>query len=233
MAIKVDNYVTFVSLLPNNASFTIGSYYDEQGNRYYLNGGEDEMGKMIPYKVKFTRNKRHVRFHKDKTDSEGNNFVEFLRNHPRCLGSHHGNPKETCWFKEADSEKDAEVALKDFELKNQAETVALNLKDAELDRVASVLGFTGSKSVIHSNIVHYASKDPKGFLEKIKDPNLEYESMMRKGLAEKVITKRGFRFTFNEVHLGNTEDEVVSKLAADKDLFGAIKKAVQLASGSK
>jgi hypothetical protein len=233
MAIKVQNYVTFVSLLPKNAAFTVGSYYDNVGNRFFLHGGENDKGDVIPYKIKFTRNKRHVRFHKDKVDSNNINYVWFLRNHPRCLGSPFNLPAELCWFKEADSEKDAEIALKDFELKNQAETYALNLKGDEFERVAALLGFQGNKSVVHSNIVHYASKDPSGFLEKIKDPNMKFESMMRKALAEKVITKRGFRFTYNDVHLGNNEQEVITKLAEDKELFKAIEKAVQVSSGSK
>ena len=233
MAIKVEDYVTFVSLLPTNAAFSIGTYYNELGERQFIHGGVNEKGDDVPYKVKFSRSKRHVRFHKDKVDKYGTNFVEYLRNHPRCLGSPWGTPKELCWFKEADSEKDAKVAFEDYKVRNAAENYALSLKGKELDRVASVLGFRGNPSVVHTNILHYASKDPQGFLEKVKDPNLEYEALMRDALSSKVITRRGFRYTYNDVHLGNDEQAVVKKLAEDKDLSEAIKKATSVASGTK
>lgn len=233
MAIKVDDYVTFVSLLPTNAAFSIGVYYDEVGERKYIFANTNERGDDVPYKVKFNRSKRHVRFHKDKVDKYGTNFVEWLRNHPKCVGSPFGTPLELCWFKEADSEKDAKVAFEDYKIRNTAENYALSLKGTELSRVASVLGFSGSESITHTNILHYASKDPKGFLEKVKDPNLEYEAMFRDALSEKVITKRGFRYVYNEVHLGNDEDSVIAKLAEDKDLSDVIKKAISSASGKK
>jgi hypothetical protein len=230
---QVDQYVTFVSLLPTNAAVTIGPYTDSIGNYFFLHGSTNDRGEDVPYKVKFKRSKRHVRFHKDKKDKYGTSFVTWLRNHPRCAGSPFGLPEDLCWFKEANSEKDAKIAFEDYKIRNTAENYVLSLKGKELERVASVLGFSGSASVIHTNILHYASKNPAEFLSKVKDPNLEYEALFRDALSEKVISKRGFRFVYNEVHLGNDEEAVIAKLAEDKDLRLVIQKAISSASGKK
>lgn len=231
-SINVNNYVSFVSLLPTN-KFSLSTYEDHVGNKFFIHSGSlDQNGNPVPFKFKFTRSKRHLQFHKDKTDQNGINYVWFLRNHPRCLGSKFNLPKEMCWFKEEDSEKDAEIIIQSYENRNKAETYALNLKGAEFDRVASVLGFVGPKAVVHQKLIHYASKDPIGFLEKVKDPNMIYEALMRDALSTKVISKRGFRFTYNDIHLGNSEEDVIKRLAEDKDLRAVIQKSVGLAGKS-
>lgn len=221
---SIKRTVTFVSLLPNRASNTFYVYYDEEGTKHQLVQGVDKEGNDIPYRFKLGRDKRFVTIPTNKKDIYGNSYLDFLRNHPRNQNS--PGASKTPWFKELDSDKDATIALDSYMLRNKAENLALSLKGKELEEVYKVLGFSGEPKVKFHKLMQYASKNCSDFIERVEDPNRKAQALLRAGVDNKIITKRGFVYKYQDIVLGNDEGRAVTKIAEDKDLQEILEKAL-------
>ena len=219
--------VTFVSLLPNRASDTFYVYYDEEGTRHQMVQGVDKEGNDIPYRFKLGRDKRFITIPINKKDIYGNSYVDFLRNHPYNKNSPYAidNPS----FKELDSDKDAEIALDSYTLRNRAENLALSLKGKELEEVYKILGYSGEEKVKLHKLMQYASKNPSDFIEKVEDPNRKAQALLNAAIKNKIINKRGFVYKYQDIVLGNDEGRAVTKIAEDKDLQEILEKALSTA----
>jgi hypothetical protein len=230
MAKKVDNYVTFVASdkVKKNAGRSFGGYTDELGEKHYIAMGRDrQTGEDIEYRFKFSRDKRFITVPINKKDINGKSWVEFLRNHP--LNSDVRGGERMGWFKEMNSERDASVALESVKLRNKAENLALNLKPSEFDEVCKVLGFDGTEQVKLHKILQYATRNASDFIELVDDPNRKATSIFRSALANKIITKHGFRFVYRDTHVGNDEAKAIAKIAEDKDLQEVLSEALKKA----
>lgn len=230
MAKKVENYATFVALDPiiKNTSASFGTYYDEDGNKQSIVYSLDpRTGADVPYKFKFSRDKRFITVPLNKKDVNGNSVVQFLRNHPKNINS----PIQSgqAWFKEIDNERDAEIAISSVKIRNEAENKALSLKGEEFEEVSKVLGFTGDHKIKLHKILQYATKNPSDFLEVLGDPNRTARSLFEAAYKAKIITRKGFMFTYQDVHIGNDKDKAIIKIAEDKELQDILAKALKQA----
>jgi len=231
MAKNVNQYATFVALDPiiKNSVSAFGSFRDDDGNLRYISYIKDRDTKEdVPYKFKFNRDKRFFTVPVNKTDQNGENVVQFLRDHPLNATSPNavGNP----WFKELDNARDANVAIDSFKVRNEAENKAFGLKGAELLEVASSLGFSGdSDEIIFHKVLQFASKNPSEFLDSVADPNRGARAIFEDATKKKVITKHGFRIVYQDIHLGNSKDLAIAKIAEDKELQEVLKAAIKKA----
>lgn len=230
MAKPVDNYATFVALdaIIKNASSTFGTYENEDGQIKYISYNIDQRtGQDVVWKFKFTRDKRFITVPVNKKDANGNSVVEFLRNHP--LNANSENPSKAPWFKEIDNGRDAEVAIDSLKLRNEAENKALGLKAEELEEVCKVLGFSGDAKVKLHKLLQFATKNPTDFLSMVDDPNRRARALFESAYKNKIITRKGFMYQFQDVHIGNDKDKAIIKIADDKELqeilANALKKA--------
>lgn len=219
--------VTFVSLLPKRASNTFYVYYDEDGTKHQLVQGIDKDGIDIPYRFKLGRDKRFITVPINKRDIYNNSYVEFLRNHP--LNQNAPGASSAPWFKELDSDKDAEIALESYKLRHEAETLALGLSEGEREEVYKVMGISGEEKVKFHKLMQYASKNCSDFIEIVNDPNRKAKSIFKSAYANKIITKRGFVYRYQDTHIGNDEDKAIAKIAEDKDLREILEKALKKA----
>lgn len=230
MAKKVDNYATFVATdaIIKNTVCSFGTYYDEDGSkRQIVYNVDPRTGQDIPFKFKFSRDKRFITVPLNKMDSHGASVVEFLRNHP--LNSNSPNPSKSPWFKEIDNNRDAEVAIDSIVLRNQAENKAMSLKGDEFDEVVKVLGFSGEPKIKLHKVLQYATKNPSEFLEVVSDPNRRAVSLFEAAVKAKLITRKGFMYQYQEVHIGNDRDKAIIKIAEDKELQEILQKAIKQA----
>lgn len=223
---------TFVSLRPGRTT-TFHTYYDDEGNKHSLVLGLDSNGQEIPYRFKIGKDKRFLKVPLNKKDMNGNSYVEFLRNNPHNEGSPiAGND---IWYKELDTDKDAEIVIEDHALRNKAEGIALELASkkmkGDLDEICASLRIKGSDKVKVRKLLEYANAYPSDFIEMAGDPNRKFKALIETALEAKVIKKRGFRYVFNDEHLGNKESDAIDALSKDKDLVKAIEDALK-SSGS-
>ena len=233
MAKSIDNYVTFVALdsaaRRTNSSFP-ATFYDDNGQRKKLVlYKDDKTGEDVVYRFKFGRDKRHITFPKNKKDIYGESYVDFLREHP--LNQDSPIAKGSPWFKELDSEKDAEKALDSFEIRNKAENLALSLKGDVFEEVCKVFGFEGTPKIKLHKIMEYASRNPSDFIDRVEDPNRKPTSIFRSAVESKVIKKHGFRYVYGDVHIGNDEEKAIIKIAEDKELQSVLLDAIAKAGG--
>lgn len=230
MAKPVDNYATFVAMTPilKNASSSFGTFYDEDGNRKYITYSVDpRTGQDIVWKFKFGRDKRYITVPFNKKDSNGNSVVDFLRNHP--LNANSPYPDKNPWFKEIDNGRDAEIAIDSLRLRNDAENKALGLKAEELEEVCKVLGFTGDAKIKLHKVLQFATKNPTDFLTMVEDPNRSAKALFESAYKNKIITRKGFMYQFQEVHIGNDKEKAIIKIADDKELQEIIANALKKA----
>lgn len=230
MAKKVENYATFVALDPivKNTSASFGTYYDEDGNKKTIVYSLDpRTGADVPYKFKFSRDKRFITVPFNKKDMNGNSVVEFLRNHPKNANS----PIQfgQAWFKEIDNGRDAEIAINSVKIRNEAENRALSLKGDEFEEVAKVLGFSGDQKIKLHKILQYATKNPSDFLDVLGDPNRTARALFEAAYKHKIISRKGFMFTYQDVHIGNDKDKSIIRIAEDKELQEILSKALKQA----
>lgn len=231
MAKSIDNYATFVALdvIAGNASVNMPAvYYDEEGQRQRLVlFKDDKTGEDVIYKFKWSRDKRHITLPLNKKDIYGTSYVEFLREHP--LNKNSSISVDNPWFKELDDEKDAGKAIDSFKIRNEAEGKALSLKGKEFDEVCKVLGIEGKPSIMLHKLMEYASRNPSAFLEEVNNPNRRATALFRAAFASKIITKHGFRYVYQDTHIGNDEAKAITKIAEDADLQEVLEKALATA----
>jgi hypothetical protein len=231
MAKQVDNYVTFVALDPiiRNASASFSVYTEPStGDRKYISDRRDpKTGEDIMYRFKFGRDKRYITIPIKKSDINGVSWVEFLRNHPYNANSPIAvkNP----WFKELDNDRDAHVAIDSVKLRNKAENKAINLKESEVEEIAKVFGFSGTHDIKFHKILQYASKNPSDFLEQVEDPNRDARAIFNEAVKQKIIVKKGFRYIYQDAHIGNDADKSIIKISEDKELKQILSDAIKKA----
>lgn len=229
MTKKVNDYATFVALdaIVKNSSSTFTGFRDEDGTMRYIAASRDQNGNDVPYRFKFSKDKRFITVPLNKKDINGNSWVEFLRDHP--YNQHSPSARKAPWYKELDNDRDAEIAIDSFKLRNKAESIVLKLKGKEFDEVCNVLGFRGTDGVKLHKLMQYATRNPTSFLETFEDPNRRAAAVLRAALVAKVVIKHGFRYMFKDVHLGNDEEKAIAKVAEDKELLEAIQTATEKA----
>ncbi len=232
-----DNYVYFAYLRPNSHYSTNG-YENKDGDIIqvfdkvrYLKGGEKI---LIPKRFSFNkRSNRQLRIPLNAKDMHGNSIVEFLRNHPECEGSPNSKVNDqgqrlyAPWFKEVNSNRDAEIVLKQAKIKREAENLALGLDGDEFIEVCHSFGLSTSKETIaRHRLLEYAAADPTSFIENVNATERKPKAIFNEGVRIGTIKKRGYMYKWGDFDLGSTEKAVIERLLEDKKLFDQLSKAV-------
>lgn len=119
-------------------------------------------------------------------------------------------------YKAIDKEREAIKFELDRRSKRDAEDIAEALFGAELEEFALMAGFDPkamSPKTLWMEVVKFAEKDPKKFLEIYKSPTKMEHSTLKKGLASgaiSLILDKGY--TYNGLTLGFNEPEVIKFL---------------------
>ena len=223
------DYVVFQFTSPNNVSYGFKTYNNDRGQGVGFIEGKDKDGQPIYRRWKFDRDVRKISVHKDKTDLDGKNAVEFLRNSPNCKGSPNGiytpdgNQIEV-YFEEVNEAKAAAIGL-DFEVQRiDAQNAALKVKGQDFIDLCALIGiFNKDETVMRFALVDYAKNKPQSFLDIYNDSTRQLKSLVRRAIHENVFIKEGKKITWENALIGVDEDDAVASLKKDEQLLKAVK----------
>jgi hypothetical protein len=223
------DYVVFLFTSPLNRSFSFRTYNDEFGQVVGFINGYDKDQRPIYHRWKFESDTRKISVHKNKTDKNGTNAVEFLRNSPNCKGSQYGSYTHSgdqidIYFEEVNDAKTAGLALDLEQLRLDAQNTAFKVKGQDFIDLCALIGvFNKEETVMRFSLVDYAKNKPESFLELYKDPIRQLKSLIRRAVASNVFTKEARMITWENQLIGVDEEDAVNKLKHDENLLKAIK----------
>jgi hypothetical protein len=224
------DYVVFLFTSPSNRSFGFKTYTNELGQAVGFVNGYDKDKMPIYHRWRWDQDgSRLLPVHKNKTDQNKLNAVEFLRNSPNCLGSPRGTYSHTgeqmdVYFREVNEEKSAEIAL-DTEIKRmEAQNISLSVKGQEFVDLCALIGVINKEeSIMRFALYDFAKNKPEKFMELYSDPVRQLKSLLRRGVELGVITKEGKMYSWEKHFIGVDEDDAVLKLSKDEKLHKSIK----------
>lgn len=231
-------YVYFVLTRPTLSHYGFTSYQDEEGNIQMIINSKNN-GNIIPRRFSFSKKDRTMKIPTSQKDVDGNNVVEFLRNHPECEGSPNGRYIETedgqiqtnVFFKELNEGRDAKNAMEVRKLTTKAQNTALELDFEGLQEVGSLLGFKHKDfDILQFKLYEFARKKPHEFLDAVESPDRQARSLVKRGINKGVLSQRGKMVKWEDTVIGADEDDAVAAIMKDKKLYEAIEKNVKAVS---
>lgn len=217
--------VRFVIHVPRESQWQFRAQYnDENGDLKKLVVSKQNNKELLAM-IKWPAGKRIISIPENKKDINGVSYAEFIKNSPYCKGSPICDGDGV--FFEYNPKKDAEIALAETEIRLDAEVAAFKLKGQELKYMAAFCGCFDTDAPIQKEVVcNFAKISPRAFLDMVKSKGLLHVGVFKIALSEGVIVKKGFSYEAeihgSRVHLGNSEDAAISKLANEQDLFIAL-----------
>lgn len=218
-------HVTF-RLLVNTLPFFFSSYTDKDGFvKEILTNQKDTRGNLKKLKVTFNDYTLTV-------STKQKKLIEFIKNSPFCEGSDNliGRPL----MKVVDARADKKKIVEEKTIIAKAMAIAYNLKDEELQVYAVLCGTTSDDPIFQKEKVYsYAEINPVGFIELVGESNefiSRITAFVRRALNRKVITKKGGIHMWEDVILGNSEDDAVAYLSKDTEVYDAIQEAFRKAA---
>ena len=225
----------FVMLNPKKKKYSFNGYTDRDGNVQYLWNRKDDDGHPLKRRFEFSRGFRNMRIPEGQImfapvygneEPEKVSVVEFLLNHPECVGSPN-NTGQRFMFKLMDTDGDAKLAIEARKIKVKAENVALTLEGDKLRAVAAMVGYRPKGEYSENMATHHcmesAARDPEFFLGIVDDDTIEMRAFVRQAIDADVVSLKGDMVFWGKVLLGNDEEEAAGKLISDEQLYRGIK----------
>jgi len=224
------NDYTYFIYIGNNKSYGFYTYRGEDGNQKGYVVGRDAHGNPIYKKWKFNNDSmRIIRVHKNEQDLDKNSAADFLRHSPECKDSVSGsyvgeeNQQVLVYFKEMNDKKDAVDAVDTRRVVIKAQSAALDLKGADLEEMANIIGIFGkSEEIMTHRVLDFASNSPQMMLDFINDPSRKVKALIKRSLNAGVFAMDGKQVKWEGKIIGADEDEAVSNLLKDDKLRKAI-----------
>lgn len=222
------DYVVF-QFIPGNVSFGFRTYTDAIGQVRGFVEGKDKDGQPIYRRWKFDRDTRKISVHKNKTDLNNLNAVDFLRESPFCKGSPNGyynlkGEQLEVYFEEVNEGRAAEEAIKFETMRLDAQNYAVAAKGQELIDLASMIGvFHPDEPVLKFSVMEYAKNKPASFMEIYNDPVRKLKSLIRRGVSSGIISQEGTVYKWENQLVGLDEDDAAKTLKDNEAMFKAIK----------
>lgn len=212
-------FTYFVSLYPNRSGFSIkGQFTDQEGNEWEIPQGVDKQGNKNYRRFRWTQQNRTIRI-----PNKQQNVIEFLRNHPMCEGSPNNPAGHGAAFKELNDKKAADVALQAKKIRSKAESIALSLSEEEITEFSILIGSGHSEPSLQAHAVaEYAGNNPEHFLEMYEDEARAARVLFNRAKNAGLIKNKGFMVFWENIHLGNGDENAIQKIFEDKQLAEAL-----------
>lgn len=199
---------------------------------------KDDKGRDKAKRFRFDQSLGRLLTRPSDTDIYGKSQYEFLKNHPECEGSPNGTYEDDgnggkiqvgVSFRELNTAKDAAIALRADRLRNQAETSALSLDEQTLEEIANIIGYYGEvDDQMLLKVVEFARKKPGEYLELLKSDDRGVRAIIRKSIVEGIFRQHGPLIKWNDLTVGNDEDDAVATLRKDKQMLSALREKLGL-----
>lgn len=196
--------------------FSFEGYNDKNGDFHYIPGKDgkgNEVGKFFHFDSRiFT--------------ASNDTIGEFLRNSPFCEGSPNSVRGERAYYKELDPIGDAKKKVNRKIIEATAMNIALSLEGEKLRSIAILCGtYSLDEDLQKERVFDSVFADPEGFTTMVKSIDGDVRALVLSAKDANVITKtNGYMLMWQEVHLGNSDNEAVQKLMSDEELKNAIKR---------
>lgn len=193
---------------------------------------KDDKGRDVGKRFRFDQSLGRIMTRPSDRDIYGKSQYEFLKNHPDCEGSpngtyvfdEEGNKVQTgVTFRELNSAKDAEIALRADKARVKAEMTALTLDEKTLEEIANIIGYFGDVDEHMSlKVCEFARKKPGVFEELLNSDNRSVRALIRKAVQEGVFRLQGALIKWENTTVGVSEDDAIAKLMTNKEMTRAI-----------
>lgn len=221
------HYFNYIAM---NPSYGFATYKDPKSGsaRGYVIGFDKNNQPLYKYWHFNYDSQKIKRVGHNEKDLNGQLAYDFLREAPACMGSENGEyfgeGKQTGYFyKEINTAKDAREAIDSRKNLIKAQAAALDLKDQELDDIASYLGvFDLSPDEKSHRVLDYSTNEPTKFLALLSDKTLKTRSLLRRAVSQGVLKEEGRMLSWESKVIGADEDEAVAALMKDDKLKKAI-----------
>lgn len=185
-------------------------------------------------------------------DYDGKTLVDYFKNAPFCLGSPNGDyvnqdgtpvlieevlniaknltriksgelQQLNVKIKLMDDEKDAELALETGLKRAEAQMSTGAIDDQTLAEIASLIGVFGKVDKMMRHAVYeFAGKRPLDYFKLLEAGDRPIRAMIRRGLADGILTQKGSVIYWDKSVLGADENAVVATLLADESILKAL-----------
>lgn len=228
-----NDYVRFVQITPTEGTWSFTGYTTQSGEvRKGMQGPSSGGIKDRPFVITFSARERVYR-HKANQKIWVSNGAEttqmllkkYLEESTYCEGSK--NNEGHAIFKLVDDVKDSGLLLDRKRKVHQATSIALEMSDIDIARLAPMISITSDDSTVQRRFVtEYAESYPDDFLELVKDPAIELKSTIRKGVQMNKIKKKGSALEWDGKIYAD-EDDFVAVLLKDELLKKALQSTVK------
>jgi len=126
-----------------------------------------------------------------------------------------------------DSEKDAELALETGLKRAEAQISAGQIDEETLSQIAAMIGeFGESEKSMRLKVYEFAGKRPIDYFNYLGAGDRAVRALIRKGLADNVLTQKGSVIFWEQTILGNDENSAVATLIGDEKIKNALTEKV-------
>lgn len=235
---NADNVRYFVlseNLAANGGHVVFRTYTDHanafgkgSGKGVMYTEGLDEDGKPRGKWFRMDQSRRRFSVRLDQIDVNGISMYDFLRYSPACEGSPNLPEGGIPQFKELNEEKDAELALEADEKRIKAAASVLEIDEATLGEIGTTIGqFGNPDKIMRLHVLEWAQKNPYEYFKALEAPDRQIRALIRKGVAEEVLEKKGDIIYYGNTVLGNNETAATAVLLGDTVMRDALAEKVQ------
>ena len=226
-------------------------------------GTKDQQQRPIGKAFSVNQSHYKLQAREGQKDVTGKKLVDVFMNAPFCLGSPNGtytdsdgypvDPDEIKDIKKnlikikngeliqhnvkiklMDDELDAKMALETGVKRVEAQMSVAQIDDETLTEIAAMIGEFGKPDkTMRLKVFEFAGKRPLDYFKHIDAGDRSVRAVIRKGIADGVLTEKGEVIYWKETVLGNNEDTVVSTLLGDASMLSALKEALDFKSDKK
>lgn len=203
---------------------------------------KDDRGKELGKWFTLDESRRKFQVREGEHDIQGITQYDFLKYSPDCEGSPNGSYVSTeagkvqqgIMYRELNQDKDARIALEADSKRINAQAKVLSLDLITLQELAAFIGVFGEPGeLMRVRVLEWAAKRPDDFIRLLSSGDRGLRAVVRKALADGVLTQRGTIIYWADTMIGSDEDSAISTLAGDPQMYEALATKVDLKTPAK
>lgn len=186
--------------------------------------------------------RRKFQVREGECDINGISQFDFLKHSPDCEGSLNGyyvevegqQVQQGIMYRELNQAADAKVALEADSKRVNAQAKALSLDATTLQELAAHIGVFGKPDdMMKVRVFEWASRRPDDFNQLLVAGDRSLRAVVKKALADGVLTQKGEIIYWGSSMLGANEDATISLLAQDETIYKSLAAKIDLQAPAK
>lgn len=236
----------------------IGKFGNPGATVIFDDGTKDKNGRSIGKGFSVGQSHYKLQAREGQKDVENKTLYDFFCHAPFCEGSPNGdyfdkdgNPVSLGDLKDRgknierirsgeisqinvkiklmDDEKDAELALETGLKRSEAQLSVGQIDEDTLAEMGAYIGEFGKPDKkMRLRVYEYAGRYPLDYFKILNSGDRPIRALIRKGIADGVLSQKGTIIYWNETILGGDENAAVSTLLNDNDMLSTLKDKVSL-----